>query len=173
MKTQTATKKYSMLLFSALTSLMLITAACQKNNGSSPPPPPPPVVTPNCTGMVQPCSGIPGGVNLYGGTTTNGFYTQAQFQVSGDQSGTGMGSISGMININNYVCQVGQPNLNGQYNIQMSQQGYLQSDVFTGTVTLVGPQGSIPAFIKVVPSRTQGAGLFTVILCGYENSSNF
>lgn len=84
-----------------------------------------------------------------------------------------MGSISGMININNYVCQVGQPNLNGQYNIQMSQQGYLQSDVFTGTVTLVGPQGSIPAFIKVVPSRTQGAGLFTVILCGYENSSNF
>lgn len=173
MKTQTANKKYSMMMFSALASLMLITAACQKNSGGgNNNAPPPVVVTPGCT--VQPCTGIPGGgVQLYGGTTTNGFYTQAQFQVSGDQSGNGMGTISGVVNINNYVCQVGQPSLNGPYNIQMSQQGYLNSDVFTGTVTLVGPQGSIPAFIKVIPSRTQGAGLFSLYLCGYENSSNF
>lgn len=171
MKTQTSTNKISKVLFTALASLVLMNTACQKNSGNNSGTG---VVTPVCT--VQPCVGVVGGPGqgpLYGGTTTNGFYTQSQFQVTGDQSGYGVGYITGTVNINNYVCQVGQPNLNGPFTIQMTQQGVLQADVFTGNVMLVGPQGSIPASIKVVPSRTQGAGLFSVYLCGYENSSNF
>lgn len=171
MKTQTSTNIISKILFTALASLVLMNTACQKsssnnNSGAG-------VVTPVCT--IQPCTGVGGAgqVPLYGGTTTNGFYTQAQFQVTGDQSGYGVAYITGTVNINNYVCQLNQPNLNGPFTIQMTQQGILQADVFTGNVMLVGPQGSIPASIKVVPSRTQGTGLFTLYLCGYENSSNF
>jgi len=161
MKTQT--NKISKLLFTALASLVLMNTACQKKNDSPPPPPPPPPV---CT--VQPCvNGIPGvgGQLLYSGTASSyAGTTQAQFQVSGDVSGNGMGQIAGSVTFNNWVCQVGQPNLSGGYTMQPSQQGYLQSDVFTGTVMLVGPQGSIPATVKVVPTRTQGIGLFSLFL---------
>lgn len=163
MKTQTVTKKYSMLLFSALASLMLMTAACQKNNsgGNNNPAPVGPIY-PGCT--VQPCAGGPGQVPLYGGTTNGMNGVQAQFQVTGDQSGNGMASITGQVNFTgNYVCQVGMPNLMGPYMIQMTQQAYLQSDVFDGMVMLQG-QGTIAARINIVPVRTQNTGLFTLVL---------
>lgn len=168
MKTQNMTNKISKILFTALASLVMMNAACQKSSSNSTPPPP--VVTPTCT--IQPCAGpgVVGGQMLYGGTTAGSNYgAQAQFQVNGDVSGNGMGSIAGSVNFNNFVCQVGQPNLMGAYNIQMSQQGYLQSDVFTGQVMLVGPQGSVAAGIKVIPTRTQGTGLFTLYLTQCQN----
>ncbi len=169
MKTQTNTNKMTKLVFVALT---LMTLACSKNSGGGAAQPGP--VIPNCT--IQPCAGgVVGGQMLYGGTTTYGYNTQAQFQVFGDQSGNGPGSIAGTVNINNYVCEVGtnKPNLNGPFTIQMIQQGLLNSDVFTGKVNLVGPQGTIPADIEVVPTRTQSAGLITIWLCGYANKMNF
>jgi len=176
MKKQTATKKHSLLMFSALASLMLMTAACQKSGGGGGSAPA--VVTPTCT--IQPCAGVPGGgVELYSGMT-NGTYAQTQFQVLGDPGGNGMGSIAGVVNMNNYICAQSSPYMNGPYltlmgpySIQMTQSGSLVADVFTGYVNLVGPQGTIPAAIKVVPTRTAGTGLFSLYLCGAELSSNF
>lgn len=162
MKTQTTTKKYSMLLFSALASLMLMTAACQKNGGGSSNPAPVGPVYPGCT--IQPCVGGAGQVPLYGGTANSMTGTQVQFQVIGDSTGAGMASITGGVTFNNYVCRLGQPNLAGPYTIQMTQQGYLQSDMFYGSVMLTGPQGSIPATIQVIPSRPQNTGLFRLYL---------
>ncbi|MGZ3806298.1 MAG: hypothetical protein ACXVB4_18945, partial [Pseudobdellovibrionaceae bacterium] len=115
-----------------------------------------------------------GGQMLYGGTTT-GFstYFQAQFQVMGSPTGNGPGSITGVVNINNFVCQIGPPNLNGPFNIKMTKPGQLYADVFTGMVNLVGPQGAIPAGIQVVPSRTLNSGALYIWLCGSWNILNF
>jgi hypothetical protein len=172
MKTQTNTNKMRKLVFVALASLTVLTTACSKNNGGGNPAPPPPVaITPSCP--IQPCAGgLGGGQMLYGGTT-NGSILQSQFQVFGNPTGNGPASITGTVNINNYVCEVGRPNLTGPYTIQMTQPGQLMADVFTANVSLVGPQGAIPAGIEVVPSRTQGSGLFTLWLCGFPNDMNF
>ncbi|HEY8269579.1 MAG TPA: hypothetical protein VIG33_01720 [Pseudobdellovibrionaceae bacterium] len=175
MKTQTNTNKMRKLVFVTLASLTVITTACSKNNsGGGNAAPPPVVVTPPVC-PIQPCVNgmVGGGQMLYGGTTTSAGYFQAQFQVMGSPSGTGPGSITGVVQINNYVCQIGQPNLNGPFTIQMTQQGQLNADVFTGTVNLVGPQGMIPAAIEVVPTRTQSTGLFSLWLCGTRNDLNF
>lgn len=162
MKTQTANKKYSMMMFSALASLMLITAACQKNSGGgNNNAPPPVVVTPGCT--VQPCTGIPGGgVQLYGGTTTNSSSFQIQFQVSGDQSGNGMGYITGNVRAN-FLCNINQP-ISGDYTLQ--GQGNLTSDVFSGNVMLTSVSGQMPinAYVETIPTRTQGSGMFRLYL---------
>lgn len=175
MKNQTNRNKTVKLALITLASLTVMLTACSKNNngGGGNAAPPPVVVTPPVC-PVQPClNGMGGGQVLYGGTTTNGIFFQVQFQVSGNLSGNGPGVISGVVQINNYVCQVGQPNLSGPYTIQMTQPGQLNADVFTGVVSLVGPQGAIPAQIQIVPTRTQNTGLLTIFLCGTSNDLNF
>ncbi len=164
MKTQTATKKYSMLLFSALAALMLIAAACQKNNGGNSNPAPVAPIYPGCT--VQPCVGGVGQVPLYGGTA-NSMVTgiQVQFQVVGDQTGVGNGSISGQVIFQTpYLCQWGSASLSGPFTIQQMQQGTLYQDVFDAAVNLTGPQGTMSATVHIVPTRTVNAGNFTLVL---------
>jgi hypothetical protein len=169
--TNQTNNKMTKLVFAALASLMVMTTACSKKGSDAPTPA---AVVPTCT---QPCVGGVGvtGQFLYGGTAT-GLYNQlvqAQFQVSGDPTGNGVGSIAGVVNINNYVCQIGMNNLNGPFTIQMTQPGYLIQDVFSGYVNLVGQQGTIPAVIKVIPVRTGNSALFTIWICGGENSLTF
>jgi hypothetical protein len=162
MKTQTVAKKYSMLLFSALASLMLMTAACQKSGGGSNANnvPVAPIYPGACP--VQPCAGQ---VPLYGGTTINGTYFQVQFQVTGDQTGNGYGMITGQVNATgNFLCQIGQPII-GSYTLQ--GQGQMINDVFQGNISLMPlTGGTIPmnAYVTIVPSRIQGAGLFSLQL---------
>ncbi|MGZ3806039.1 MAG: hypothetical protein ACXVB4_17625, partial [Pseudobdellovibrionaceae bacterium] len=129
MKTQTTTNTKTMkrLVFITLASLTMITVACSKNSSGGNVAPPPAVVTPPLC-PIQPCmNGFVGGVGgqmLYGGTTTGGStYLQVQFQVMGSPTGNGPGSITGVVQINNYVCQIGYPNLNGPFTIQMIQPG--------------------------------------------------
>jgi hypothetical protein len=148
-----------MLLFSALASLMLMTAACQKNGGGSNNTPVAPIY-PGCT--VQPCVGGAGQVALYNGTTTNGSFFQVQFQVTGDQSGNGYGMITGQLNANNFLCQMGQY-ISGSYSIQ--GQGQMVNDVFQGNVSLMPITGGVApmnAYVTIVPSRVQGAGLLSL-----------
>lgn len=174
MKTQTNTNKISKLLFAALASIVLMNVACAKKNSGGHAAPPP-VVNPACVTQYCPPGGVVGQA-LYGGTTTNGLLMNAQFEVSGDPSGYGPGTIVGTVvfsGANGYVCQMSQPNLSGPYTIQMSQQGSLYADVFEGAVMLVGPQGSYPAQIQVVPARPQGTGLFSIAVCGGVNEMNF
>ncbi|WP_413291133.1 hypothetical protein [Bdellovibrio sp. HCB337] len=173
MKTQTTKNKMMKVLFGALAAITVMTSACSKNSSNNTPAVPPPIVVGPGGCAVPGC--IPGGGQfLYGGTTINGMFNlaQAQFQVTGDMSGNGPGSITGVVTFNNYLCQMGVQ-LTGQYQIQMMQQGSLAADVFTGNVTLIGGQGSIPAGIQVVPTRTQGTGLFSLYVCNSQMDMNF
>lgn len=160
MKTQTMTNKIGKLLFTALASLVLMNAACQKNNDSSVAAQPIGVYPNGCP--TYPCTPGVGQVALYGGTTTNGNYFQVNFQVTGDQSGYGSGFITGVVNANNFLCNMGPQYIAGQF--QMQGQGTMSADVFNGMVTLSGPTGTFSTQVQVVPSRTQGAGLFSLAL---------
>lgn len=174
MKTQNYAKQMTKVLFGALAAIVVLTTACSKssNDNNPVPVPPPPVYPGGC--VTAGCT--PGGVGgqfLYGGTTSGGFLTQAQFQVYGNAGGNGPGSISGAVSFNNYICQVGAAPLNGPFQIQMAQQGTLTADVFEGTIGLLGPQGTIQAAVQVVPTRTQGTGLFSLYVCNTRIDMNF
>lgn len=170
MKTQNYTNTMTKVLVSALAALSLMSAACSKSS-SNKTAAQPPVAPAACT--IPGCAPGVTGQFLYGGTTSASFLTQAQFQVSGDPSGNGPASVAGSVSFNNYICQVGMPSLSGQFQIQILQQGLLTSDVFTGNVNLVGPQGTIPAAIEIVPTRTAGTGLFSLYACGARIDMNF
>lgn len=175
MKALNNSNKMMKVLFIALASLVLMNTACQKNNGNNNNAVPVPVYPNGCA--TYPC-GPTGGQLLYSGGTTNGMFAQATFQVSGDPSGNGMGYISGTVSFNNWVCQVGMPNLMGSYAMQMAQQGFLASGMFSGMVLLSGPTGQIPASVQVVPPSTvfptmRNYGLFTLNVCGQQLDMNF
>lgn len=173
MKTQNYNNLMKQVLFGALVVFAMMTTACNKGSKGHSAPPPPVAMVPPGGCMTYPCNvGAGGGQYLYGGTTINGYYTQAQFQVYGDMTGNGIGSIAGVVTFNNFICQVGTA-LSGPYQIQMMQQGSLTADVFSGYVGLIGPQGTIQAAIQVVPSRTQGTNLFSLYVCNQQIDMNF
>lgn len=187
MKTQTNKNRSSKILLAALASMVLMNVACAKKNSSggggtvaAPAP-----VNPACTTQYCPPGGVVGQV-LYGGITTNSNLMQVQFEVSGDPSGNGPGSIVGTVSFNNYICPMGPtgpnglfPVLTGPYAIQMTQQGLLQAHVFESAVMLVGPQGSFPAQLQVIPvqpGRTHlypNDDLFSIAVCGSVMDVNF
>jgi hypothetical protein len=173
MKTQTATKKYSMLLFSTLASLLLMTAACQKGGGSNNNTAVNGIY-PSCT--VQPCAGGVGQVPLYGGTASSMITgVQAQFQVVGESSGVGYANVTGqVVFMSPYVCQIGSPYLSGPFTIQSMQPGTLYQDVFDGVVNLAGPQATLMAKVHAVPARPQNTGLLslTLLQCRDFNGMN-
>lgn len=176
MKALNNSNKMMKALFIALASLVLMNTACQKNNNNNGPATVPPPAYPNgCP--TYPC-GPTGGQLLYSGGTTNGMFAQATFQVSGEPSGNGPGYISGTVTFNNWVCQIGMPNLAGPFTMQMAQQGFLSGGMFTGMVVLTGPTGQIPASVQVVPPSTmfptmRNYGLFALNVCGQQLDMNF
>jgi len=171
MKTQNYTKQMKQVMFGVLTSLLVLTGACAKKNNSHQAVPVVPVpVTPG--GCIS-AGCMPGGQVLYRGTTINGFKTQAQFEVYGNIGGNGPGSIAGVVSFNDFVCQFGMNNLMGPYQIQSVQQGMLTADVFQGYVNLVGPMGTLPAALKIVPSKTPNSGLFSLYVCNQMMDMNF
>ncbi len=154
-------------LLGLLTVMALFTTACQKSstNNTGVPAPGPMYPggcgTPNCMP-----GGIVGGVALYGGATINSQYLQVQFQVSGDPSGNGMGSISGVVNvIQPYLCSGIGP---GSFPLAMTQPGTLQAGIFSGYVIV----GNVQAAIQVVPGHP---GLMTIAFpnCSVPLEMNF
>jgi hypothetical protein len=147
-------------LIGLFTMVALLTTACQPkgNNNAAAPAPyyPPPGVYPG--GCATPgCS--PYGQVLYGGTTVNGTIAQAQFQVSGDMSGNGMGSLTGTISFTQpYYCSNIPP---GSYPLTSAQQGTLSGGAFQGTV-IIGP---MQAMVKIIPAPG-ATGFFSISFPG-------
>lgn len=165
-------KKIKGSLIGLLAVMTLFTTACQKSSSGNTgvPAPVPPMYPGGCTvpgcGPGGVVGGVVGGVPLYGGATTNSQYLQIQFQVSGDPSGTGMGSISGVVNvIQPYLCSGMMP---GSFPLQATQAGTLQAGIFSGYVML----GNVQAAIQTVPGHP---GLMTIAFptCSVPLEMNF
>jgi hypothetical protein len=154
MKTLNTKTKMTKLMFGFLTALVMMTTACSKSS-NSPAPAPAPVYPVGCTS--NPCNpgGITGGQLLYSGQTQGSTYVNAQFQVYGNQSGDGAGSVSGVVQFSNWLCANGG-NLAGQY--QLTAQGNLIGGQYNG----YGQMTSSQVYLQIDPGTTSGPGLFSI-----------
>lgn len=159
-----SSRKTKGVLLALLAAMTLLTTACQKNSSSAPVVVGPSPMYPGGCGAA-PC-GVVGGAALYGGATVNSQYLQVQFQVTGDPSGNGPGTISGMVNvIQPYYCSGMLP---GSFPIVATQPGTLTAGIYQGWVALGNVQGAI----QVVPGHP---GLMTISFpsCSVPLEMNF
>lgn len=164
MKTQNYKNKMMKVLFGTLAAITVMTSACSKNNGNNNNTAVPPVVVGPGGCTVAGC--IPGGVGgqiLYSGTTTTPGYAQATFQVYGNPTGTGQGSVTGTIQINNWMCANGMT-LAGAYSF--TGNANLVGGQFSGNVQMnmpVAQPGYAPmAYVMIDPGSHSGPGLFSI-----------
>ncbi|RYZ75665.1 MAG: hypothetical protein EOP06_32135 [Proteobacteria bacterium] len=161
--------------FLGLIAATALLSACQKSGGGGAAAVPPPVAY-NCQYPNMGCNGIGGvggGQILYSGSTTQNGMQQAQFQVSSQGLGSGIGSIQGTLSITNqygYICQnfMLPPQVPMTFSSQQPGQ-IVAGDAFDGVVMVQLPQGMpVQARVQVIPVRQGLPGMFGIVISGCQ-----